>query len=143
MIKTYSELIRYPTFEQRYEYLRIGGSVGVQSFGTSRYLNQTFYTSRLWRSIRNEVILRDDGCDLGILDRQMNNHIIVHHINPITEDDILSRTDLLLDPEFLICVSEKTHIAIHYGDSSLLPQLPVERTMNDTSPWLLPNPRRH
>jgi hypothetical protein len=136
-LKTYSELIRYSTFLDRYEYLRIGGSVGAETFGHSRYINQAFYTSHLWRSIRNEVIIRDEGCDLGIPDCQINHRVIIHHMNPISEEDIEHQSDLLLDPEFLICVSRDTHNAIHFGDASLLPQLPIERTMNDTSPWLL------
>ena len=142
MIKTYSELIQYGTFEERYEYLRIGGDVGAATFGSSRYLNQSFYTSKLWRDTRNYVILGDDGCDLGISDRQINDRILIHHINPVTEDDILDLTDLLLDPEFLVCTSRDTHAAIHFGDASLLPQLPIVRTRNDTSPWLL-NSRRN
>jgi hypothetical protein len=134
-IKNYSELLRYSTFEGRYEYLRMGGAVGAATFGHSRYLNQWFYTSSIWRSIRNEVIIRDNGCDLGIDDRQIFDKIVVHHMNPITEDDIDERSPFLLDPEFLVCTSSITHNAIHFGDASILLQLPVERTRNDTCPW--------
>lgn len=134
--KTYSELLQYSTFESRYSYLRMGGSVGVATFGHSRFLNQGFYTSRLWRSIRNEVILRDNGCDLGIEDREIFGRVTIHHMNSITEEDLDAMSDFLLDPEFLICVSRDTHNAIHYGDASLLPQLPIERTLHDTSPWI-------
>lgn len=135
-IKSYSQLRRYNSFEARYEYLRMGGSIGIATFGHARYINQGFYTSRLWRSIRDEVIVRDEGCDLGMLDYQIYDMIIVHHMNPITEEDIEIGSDFLLNPEFLICVSGNTHNAIHYGDSSLLPMMPIERTRNDTSPWL-------
>jgi hypothetical protein len=135
-IRTYSELLRYDSFESRYDYLRLGGSVGDTTFGHSRFLNQGFYNSRLWRSIRREVILRDDGCDLGIEGRAIFGRVTIHHLNPITEEDLDNITDFLVNPEFLICVSRDTHNAIHYGDASLLPQLPIERTPQDTSPWL-------
>jgi hypothetical protein len=135
-VKSYSEMIRLTTFESRYEYLRIGGRIGAATFGSSRYINQAFYTSRLWRSTRDEVILRDNGCDLGIEGREIFHRIIIHHMNPITEEDIDEMNDFLLNPEFLICVCDKTHNAIHFGDESLLPRLPIVRTRNDTSPWL-------
>jgi hypothetical protein len=134
-IKSYSEMIRYRTFEDRYEYLRMGGSIGVSTFGHSRYINQAFYTSRLWRSARDAAIIRDNGCDLGIPDRQIFDKIFVHHMNPITEEDVEMLSDFLLNPEFLICTSDNTHNAIHFGDSGLLQVLPVERFRNDTSPW--------
>lgn len=134
-IKTYSELITLPTFEERFEYLKIGGKVGVDTFGFDRYLNQIFYRSDEWKSIRDEVIIRDNGCDLGIEGREIYSRIIVHHMNPITKDDILNRSDLLLNPEFLICTVKLTHDAIHYGDSSILLTEPVIRTKNDTCPW--------
>lgn len=137
-IKTYSEMLRYNSFEGRYDYLRIGGAIGIATFGSARYINQGFYTSPLWRSVRNEVIVRDGGCDLGSQDYQIFDRVIIHHMNPITEDAIEYESEFLLDPEFLICVSLNTHNAIHYGDSSLLPSLPIVRTRNDTSPWLLP-----
>lgn len=136
-IKSYSELLRHPSFEARYRYLRIGGAIGEATFGHSRFINQWFYTSSLWRSIRDEVIIRDYGCDLGIHGREIFDRILVHHMNPITEEDIEDHSPYALDPEFLICTSRNTHNAIHFGDESLLIQLPVERSLNDTSPWLL------
>ena len=134
-IKTYSELITLPTFEERFEYLKIGGKVGVDTFGFDRYLNQVFYRSNEWKSIRDKVIIRDNGCDLGIEGREIYSRIIVHHMNPITKDDILNRSDFLLNPEFLICTIKLTHDAIHYGDSSILLTEPSIRTKNDTCPW--------
>lgn len=134
-IRTYSELITLPTFEERYRYLKIGGKVGEETFGIERYLNQEFYKSDEWRSIRREVIIRDSGCDLAILDREIRCRIIVHHMNPITIDDIISKSDFLLNPEYLICTTKNTHDAIHYGDESLLVKPPVERFANDTCPW--------
>lgn len=133
--KSYTELSRFLTFEDRYNYLRMGGVVGAATFGHLRFINQNFYTSRLWRSIRDEVILRDNGCDLGILDREIHDKIIIHHMNVITEDDIQYGTDFLLSPEFLVCVSTTTHNAIHYGDENLLLRLPIVRRKNDTTPW--------
>ena len=134
-IRTYSELITIPTFEERYKYLKIGGKVGEETFGFERYLNQEFYKSREWQSIRRQVIVRDLGCDLGIEDREIHGKIIVHHMNPITIDDIIEASDFLLNPEYLICTLKSTHDAIHYGDESLLIKAPVERTKNDTCPW--------
>lgn len=134
-IKTYSELITIPTFEERYKYLKIGGKVGEETFGFERYLNQEFYKSHEWKSIRRQVIVRDLGCDLGIEGREIHGKIIVHHMNPITIDDIVSASDFLLNPEYLICTLKSTHDAIHYGDESLLIKAPVERMKNDTCPW--------
>lgn len=134
-IKTYSELITIPTFEERYKYLKIGGKVGEETFGFERYLNQEFYKSHEWQSIRRQVIVRDLGCDLGIEGREIHGKIIVHHMNPITIDDIVSASDFLLNPEYLICTLKSTHDAIHYGDENLLIKAPVERTKNDTCPW--------
>lgn len=134
-IKTYSELIALPTFEERYRYLRLGGRVGEETFGFDRWLNQTFYKDPEWLAIRDEVIVRDNGCDLAIPGREINGIILVHHMNPITKADILERSKFLLDPEYLICTVKRTHDAIHYGDESLLLKLPVERTKNDTCPW--------
>ena len=134
-IRTYKELIRLPTFEERYEYLRIGGQVGDSSFGFDRYLNQALYRSREWLSIRNTIIVRDDGCDLGIADRSIGNRIVVHHMNPITVEDIEDHNPDVFDPRYLICVSDLTHRAIHFGDQSLLPKAPVERRPGDTCPW--------
>lgn len=134
-IKTYSELVMLPTFMERYRYLRLKGNVGIDTFGFERYLNQNFYRSAEWKRIRDHVIVRDNGCDLGIEDRMIPGKILIHHMNPITEKDIVYQTDFLMDPEFLICVSHKTHNAIHYGDENLLiPEL-VVRTKNDTCPW--------
>lgn len=134
-IKTYSEMIQIPTFEERFEYLKIGGVIGAATFGSSRYINQWFYTSRIWRSIRNEVIIRDCGCDLADLDREIYDQIHIHHMNPIDEEDVETNSEYLLDPEFLICTSRITHNAIHFGDATLLVHLPVERRPNDTIPW--------
>lgn len=136
IIRTYSELITLPTFEERYRYLRLDGKVGAETFGFDRYLNQTFYrTDKEWLSVRDDVIIRDCGCDLGMLDRKIHSRIIVHHMNPITKEDILRRTKYLLDPEYLICTIKRTHDAIHYGDKALLTLGPIERTKNDTCPW--------
>lgn len=135
MIKTYSELITLPTFEERYRYLRLDGTVGADTFGFDRIFNQRFYTSTEWRSIRNFVIVRDNGCDLGIEDRVINGRIIIHHLNPVTLEDIERHIDRLLDPEFLISVSHDTHNAIHYGDERLIVTAPIERSRNDTCPW--------
>ena len=136
IIRTYSELITLPTFEERYEYLRLDGTVCEETFGFDRYLNQEFYQrSQEWKRIRDYVIIRDQGCDLGIEGREIIGKIIVHHMNPITKDDILKRTKFLLDPEYLICTLKSTHDAIHYGDENLLMKGPVERTANDTCPW--------
>lgn len=133
--RCYSELIKIPTFEERFEYLKINGQVGEETFGSHRYLNQRFYTSDEWFRIRNYVIMRDLGCDLGIPDREIHGRIYVHHMNPITIEDILEHSDRLVNPDFLICVSRETHLAIHYGDKSLLIPGLVERRPNDTCPW--------
>ena len=134
-IKTYSELINLPTFEERYQYLRLQGSVGADTFGFDRYLNQQFYRSAEWKRIRDQVIIRDNGCDLGSEDRPIGGRIIIHHMNPITAADIHQATQMLLNLEYLICVSHSTHNAIHYGDEELLIPNPVERSKNDTCPW--------
>lgn len=134
-IKTYSELITLPTFEERYRYLRLTGSVGSDTFGFDRYLNQIFYRSQRWKSIRDEVIVRDNGCDLAIDDRGIYGTIIIHHMNPITLQDLERDSDYLLNPEYLICTTHNTHNAIHYGDESLLILAPTVRTRNDTCPW--------
>lgn len=135
IIRTYSELITLPTFMDRYKYLRIGGTVGADTFGFDRYLNQAFYKSEEWKSIRRHVIIRDCGCDLGIEGREIHERILIHHINPISEEDILDRSDYLLNPEYLISTSHRTHNAIHYGDDSILIDVPLERRKNDTCPW--------
>lgn len=135
-IRTYSELMTLKTFEERYKYLKIGGRVGEDTFGFDRYLNQIFYQTEEWKSIRNYVIARDNGCDLGIPEHEIRgNRIIVHHMNPITKEDILNRSEFLLNPEYLITTIDNTHKAIHYGNENLLPQDPVIRTKNDTCPW--------
>jgi hypothetical protein len=134
-IKTYSELSRLLTFEERFRYLSLKGQVGEETYGFDRWINQRFYRSREWKQIRALVIERDSGCDLGILGREIPDHVIVHHINPILVQDICDATEYLLNPEFLICTSNNTHQAIHYGDESLLITLPVKRTANDTCPW--------
>lgn len=134
-IKTYSELIQLPTFIERYRYLRLGGRVGEETFGFDRYLNQQFYKSDEWLAIRDHVIVRDMGCDLGMDDREIYGRILIHHMNPISVDDIRNRSDFLLNPEYLICTTKNTHDAIHYGDESLLIIAPIERTKNDTCPW--------
>lgn len=134
-IKTYSELITLPTFEERYRYLRLGGRVGEETFGFDRYINQAFYTSDEWRVIRDYVIVRDNGCDLGVEGREICGRILIHHMNPIRLDDIVNRTRYLLDPEYLITTVKSTHDAIHYGDEGLLITVPRERTKNDTCPW--------
>lgn len=134
-IRTYSELITLPTFEERYRYLKLGGRVGEETFGFDRYINQIFYQSDEWKSIRDFVIVRDGGCDLGMPDREIHTRILVHHMNPIRQEDILRRSKFLLDPEYLICTIKNTHDAIHYGDESLLILAPIERKRNDTCPW--------
>ena len=134
-IKTYSELITISTFEERFEYLKLDGQVGVETFGFNRYLNQTFYKSDEWLSIRDYVITRDNGCDLGMEGYEIYGRILIHHINPITKDDIIQRSRILLDPENLITTVKRTHDAIHYGDSNLLMKAPIERRKNDTCPW--------
>lgn len=137
--RTYSELTKLHTFEDRYEYLRLGGTVGDITFGFDRYLNQIIYRSRRWLKARDIVIMRDEGCDLGIPDYQIGHRIFIHHMNPITADDIEMERSFIYEPEFLICVSENTHLAIHYSDKSLLPVLPIDRRPGDTCPWRSPS----
>lgn len=134
-IRTYSELIRLPTFEERYKYLQLKGSVGIDTFGFDRYLNQKFYKSKEWKRIRDYVIIRDNGCDLGIADREIDRRVIIHHMNPIDLKDIQNVSDFLLNPEYLITTTHSTHNAIHYGDEQLLVKEPVIRKPNDTCPW--------
>ena len=135
-IRTYSELIQIPTFEERYEYLKLGGEIGVETFGFERYLNQRFYRSKEWKALRDEIIVRDNGCDLGVIGYEIYGKIYIHHMNPITADDIRNNTEYLMNPEFLISTTHNTHNAIHYGDSDLLnAAVPVERKKNDTCPW--------
>lgn len=136
-IRTYSELIQIPTFEERYRYLRLGDRVGEETFGFDRYLNQRFYKSREWQDIRNEVIVRDNACDLAFEGREIPNgvRVLIHHMNPIRIEDISYKKDWILDPEFLVCVTKRTHDAIHYGDETLLYSDPIERSPNDTCLW--------
>lgn len=135
-IKTYSELITLPTFEERFEYLRLRGAVGQDTFGFDRVFNQRFYSSKEWKRVRDFVIIRDNGCDLGIEDYKIyGQNIVIHHLNPIAMRDIELSTEFLLNPEFLITTTHLTHNAIHYGDASLLVKAPIERTKNDTCPW--------
>ena len=136
MMKTYTAMIKLPTFEERFEYLKLGGFVGEETFGFDRYLNQVLYKSCDWKQIRRHVIARDFGCDLACRDREIGGRIIVHHMNPITLSDINERSAKVLDPEGLVSVSIDTHNAIHYGDISLaLPSNIIVRAPNDTSPW--------
>lgn len=134
-IRCYSELIEIPTFEERYRYLQLNGSVGKDTFGFDRYMNQTFYQSREWKRVRDFVILRDNGCDLGVDGYTIYGKILIHHMNPITVKDIATASNFLMNPEYLICVSHTTHNAIHYGDENIIPKGPVIRTPNDTCPW--------
>lgn len=135
IIRTYSELMTLDTFMERFEYLRLNGRVGEDTFGFDRYLNQLFYKSKEWQRIRDEVIIRDQACDLGIPGREIHSRIIVHHMNPIRKEDILEGSKFLLDPEYMICTIKNTHDAIHYGDGSLLFDEPITRSKNDTCPW--------
>ena len=134
-IRTYSELSKLSTFEERFEYLKIGGTVGHETFGYDRYMNQIFYTSQRWKKIRDKLIVRDNACDLGIDGRDIPGRIIIHHMNILTLDDIVNESEFLIDPEFLICTCHSTHNAIHYGDKNLLILDPIERSKNDTCPW--------
>lgn len=135
IIRTYSELIKLSTFEERFQYLKLNGQVGESTFGFDRYLNQLFYKSDEWLRLRDQIIIRDNGCDLGIEGREIHGRILIHHMNPIRKEDILNRSRYLLDPEFLICTVKRTHDAIHYGDENLLLTIPKERRKNDTCPW--------
>ena len=134
-IRTYSELITLPTFQERFEYLKLDGKVGQDTFGFDRYLNQRFYQSAEWKRIRDRIIIRDSSCDLGLLDYPILSKVYIHHMNPIVPKDIIDQTEFLLNPEYLIAVSQGTHNAIHYGAESLLHNIPIERSKNDTCPW--------
>ena len=136
MIYTYSQLIRLPTFEERFHYLKLQGKVGEETFGFDRYFNQKFYRSTEWKQIRNYVIARDQGCDLAIFDRQIVGRIYVHHMNPINLNDIKDASDYILNPDYLVCVSKQTHDAIHFSDESILiPSNLIERIPGDTKLW--------
>lgn len=134
-IRTYSELILLPTFEERFKYLQLNGRVGDDTFGFDRYINQNFYKSADWKRIRDQIIIRDNGCDLGLEGYEIYGRILIHHMNPITVKDVELSTEYLMNPEYLICVTHNTHNAIHYGDEKLLMNGPVVRTKNDTCPW--------
>lgn len=145
-IRTYSELITLPTFEERFEYLRLDGQVGKETFGYDRYLNQMLYNSQDWRRFRNKIIIRDNACDLAHEEHEIPSwrdkdgrlrgpKILIHHINPVTMDDIVERRPMVFDPDNVITTIMSTHNAIHFGDASLLPKAPVERSRNDTCPW--------
>lgn len=134
-VLTYSELAEFSTFNERFEYLKLDGSVGKSTFGFDRYINQQFYQSYEWQNIRNYVISRDNGCDLGIIGYEIYSDILVHHMNPIDAEAIIHRDEAILDPEFLITTTKKTHNAIHYGTDSLLPKVVEERAPGDTRLW--------
>lgn len=134
-IRTYRELSRLETFNERYQYLKLGGVVGEDTFGFDRWINQEFYRSYQWKSIRQRVIIRDNGCDLGIPGFEIHQGLLVHHMNPVSLDDIMDGEEWILDPNFLITTSRRTHNAIHYGDESLLPREPVVRRLGDTTLW--------
>lgn len=134
-IRSYNELLEFPTFEERFHYLQLNGAIGEDTFGFDRFINQKFYRSKEWKSLRDKIIVRDCGCDLGIEGREIYDKIIIHHMNPIALRDIMDCTEYLLNPEYLITTTLNTHNAIHYGDESLLMKEPVLRTKNDTCPW--------
>ena len=135
-MRTYTELLTLPTIKERYEYLKLGGAVGAVTFGGDRIFNQQFYTSRKWKDIRRQIIIRDAGCDLGVEGYEVNDRITIHHMNPVTREDIRNEDwEYLTNPEYLISCSYLTHQAIHFGDQSLLPKVPIERRPNDTCPW--------
>lgn len=133
--RCYTELSRLASFEERFEYLRLDGAVGVETFGHDRYLNQIFYRSDAWRRVRDLVIVRDRGRDLGVEGYEIRGKIVIHHLEPVSSEDILRGTAAILDPEYLICTTHHTHNAIHYGDAGLLIRSPPERRRFDTSPW--------
>ena len=135
MLRSYSELSRLRTFDERFRYLLLAGSIGVETFGFDRYVNQRLYRSEEWKHVRNIVIARDNGCDLGIEGRDINGRVYVHHMNPMNLEQINDHMDLILDPEYLVCVTFATHNAIHYGDESYITLAPVERQPNDMCPW--------
>lgn len=135
LFRKYAELRRLFTFEERFEYLRLGGVVGTTTFGFDRYINQDFYRSRDWRSVRDQVIVRDEGCDLGVEGYEIHGNLLVHHMNPMSADDVVHGEEWILNPDFLITTTQDTHNAIHYGDKSLLKTPFVPRQPNDTKLW--------
>lgn len=134
-IRTYSELVTFTSFEDRFAYLKLEGIVGKETFGSDRYINQMLYRSKKWKRIRDEIIIRDNGCDLGVEGYNIYGRVIIHHMNPITKEDIEKETDYLYNPEFLISTTTSTHNAIHYGNEKLISKQPIERRKNDTCPW--------
>lgn len=135
MIRTYSDLKKLNSFEDRFEYLKLSGSVGYSTFGFERFLNQKFYTSYEWQKVRRLVILRDNACDLGVLGYELPSRIVIHHMNPISLDDVKKGNPNILNPEYLISSSNTTHLAIHFGESSSLPKTPKLRLRGDTKLW--------
>ena len=135
MIRCYNDLIQLKTFEDRFSYLNLHGKVGEETFGIDRYINQQLYKSRRWRLLRSQIIIRDNGCDLGIEGRELDNYIVIHHMNPISLEDIEEERDVVYDPNYLICCSSQTHKAIHFGDENLLMKDPIIRRPHDTCPW--------
>lgn len=133
--KRYSELVRYRSFEDRFEYLKLGGTVGRSTFGFDRHINQQFYRSREWKDVRDAVIVRDNGCDLGVIGFEIHGELLIHHVNPMISDDIIHGESWILDPEYLITTNQTTHNAIHFGDISLIPKPFVPRTPGDTKLW--------
>lgn len=133
--RTYSDMLLYETFEERFEYLKLSGEVGAQTFGFDRWMNQTFYRSREWRDARDFVIVRDNGCDLGVVGYEVGNDALVHHLNPMTPEDLIQKQEWVLDPEYLVLTTKRTHNAIHYGDASLIRKPLVERRPGDTKVW--------
>ena len=135
-MRTYTELVTLPTIKERYEYLKLGGAVGAVTFGGNRTFNQNFYASRMWKDVRRQVIIRDNGCDLGVEGYDVGKRITIHHMHPVTVDYIRTEDwEYRTNPEYLIRCSYLTHQAIHYGDTTLLPKTPIERKPNDTCPW--------
>jgi len=133
--RSYAKLSQRTTFEERFDYLSLGGEVGMATFGFDRWINQRFYRSREWRQVRDYVILRDEACDLGVPGYQIHAHLLVHHMNPVSPDDLIAGEEWVLDPEYLITTTHRTHNAIHYGDINLIPRAPVERRPGDTRLW--------
>lgn len=133
--RSYSELVQFETFEERFDYLSLQGEVGQSTFGFDRWINQQFYMSRQWRQLRQKIIVRDEGCDLGVLGYDIHSRLIVHHMNPLRQNDIVYGTDHALNPEFLICTTHDTHNAIHYGDKNLLAKPYEPRRPGDTKLW--------
>ena len=135
MVRTYSEMCKFDSFKDRFKYLQLNGDIGEETFGYDRYLNQKFYQSAEWKRLRDKIIIRDDGCDLAVPGHILYDEIVIHHMNPLRVSDIRNISDILMNPEYLVCVSKRTHNAIHYGDETLLIDDPIERKANDTCPW--------